>query len=120
VDLTPEVHYGEPRARFVGEQGAIRMEAGRSRRVFDNLAISATLAPGHLLVLSSLPSRPGSLGFNFFTTVTAGRREQKLLVIRLAQTQHDGLFDPEQPLPLDDADSSASATAPAATKEDRQ
>lgn len=104
IDLTPELHYGEPRQRFVGEQGVLRMEAGRSRRVFNDLALSATLAPGHILVLSTMPSRPGSLGYHFFTTDDSGQREQKLLVIRLSQTQHDGLFDPQQPLPLDDPD----------------
>lgn len=101
IGLTPELHYGEPRQRFVGEQGALRMEAGRARRTFNDLALSATLAPGHILVLSTMPSRPGSLGHYFFTTDTSGQREQKLLVIRLSQTQHDGLFDSPQPLELE-------------------
>jgi len=103
-DLTPELHYGEPRQRFVGEQGAMRMETGRERRVFQELALSATLAPGHILVLSTMPSRPGSLGYHFFTTVSAGQREQKLLAIRLSQTQHDGLFDSQQPLSLEESE----------------
>jgi hypothetical protein len=77
------------------------MEAGRSRRVFDELAVSATVSPGCMLLLSSLPNRPGSVGHSFFTHVEEGKPEQKLLVIRLVQTQHDGLFDPSEPLPLD-------------------
>ncbi|MEN6494458.1 MAG: hypothetical protein ABFD16_09205 [Thermoguttaceae bacterium] len=117
IDITPELHHGESRQRFVENQGMLRMEAGRSRRVFDNLALSATLAPGHLLLLSCLPSRPGSLGHHFFTSVTSGQREQKLLVIRLSQTQHNGLFDPEGPLPLDNADPQASASDPAEKRE---
>ena len=47
-----------------------------------------------MLVLTCLPDRPGSLGHRFFTHECAGQAEQKLLVIRLSQTQHDGLFSP--------------------------
>ena len=62
---------------------------------------SATLPPGAMLVLGSLSSRPGSLGHHFFTE-NDGRLEQKLLVVRLAQTQHDDLFDPAEPLKLEE------------------
>lgn len=116
IDITPELHYGEMRQQFVENQGMLRMEAGRSRRVFDNLALSATLAPGELLLVSCLPTRPGSLGHHFFTVVSSGQREQKLLVVRLSQTQRDGLFDPEDPLPLDNSDA-PSPPADAAKKE---
>lgn len=101
IDVVPELHYGEPRQRFVGEQGALRLETGRARRVFDHLTLAATLAPGHMLLLASLPDRPGSLGHHFLTAVEGAQREQKLLVIRLAQTQHDALFDPDSVLPLE-------------------
>ena len=93
VELVPELHHGEPRQRWVGQQGMWRLEAGKARRVFEEMGFSATLAPGSMLVLSSLPSRPGSLGHHFFTEDT-GQLEQKLLLLRLAQTQHDGLFGP--------------------------
>jgi len=104
IDLSPELHYGDPKQRFVGDQGTMRLEAGRSRRVFEELALSATLAPGDILILGSLTHRPGSLGHHFFTTVEGGQREQKLVLVRLAQTQHDGLFGPQSVLPLDDHD----------------
>ncbi len=56
-----------------------------------------------MLVLSSLSNRPGSLGHHFFTEKqNEGRLEQKLLIIRLAQTQHDGLFNPPEPLKLEE------------------
>ena len=102
LDLVPELHYGESQQRYVGTQGALRLEAGRPRRAFDPMAVSATLAPGHMLVLSSLPSRPGSLGHHFFTQESGGQLEQKLLVIRLAQTQHDDLFALQDLLPPDE------------------
>jgi len=102
LDLVPELHYGQTRQRYVGAQGTLRLEAGRPRRVFDRMAISAALAPGQMLVLGSLVSRPGSLGDHFFTHESAGQPGQKLLVIRLAQTQHDDLFAPQEVLPLDE------------------
>ena len=50
-----------------------------------------------MLIVSSLPNRPGSLG-HYFLTTNDGRLEQRLLIVRLSQTQHDGLFTPpEQP-----------------------
>lgn len=101
VQLVPEVHYGESKMRYVNTLGAIRIEPGRSRRTFDRLAIDAVLAPGHMLVLGTVSDRPGSLGYRFFTQTTSGQLEHKLLIIRLAQTQHDELFGPADPAPLD-------------------
>jgi len=93
LNLVPEVHYGEPRRRYVGEGAALIFEAGRARKIFDDLTITAVLPPGHMLLISSLDSRPGTLGHQFFTCKSNGRLEQKLLIIRLVQTQHDSLFD---------------------------
>lgn len=101
LELAPELHHDQPRQRWVGGQGMLRLETSRPKRTFDDLALSADLAPGAMLVLSSLSSRPGSLGHHFFTEDN-GRPEQKLLIIRLSQTQHDGLFNPPEPLTLDE------------------
>ena len=67
LELVPELHHGQPRQRWIGEQGVLRLDASRPKRTFDDLALSAELAPGAMLVLSSLPNRPGSLGHHFFT-----------------------------------------------------
>jgi hypothetical protein len=95
LDLLPELHYGEPKINYVGDHGIIRLETGRSKKVFEQLALSATLSAGEMLLVTSLPQRPGSAGHYFFTEQTNGALEQKLLIIRLAQTQHDDLFGPE-------------------------
>ena len=87
--------------RWVGNQGMLRLEASRPKRVYDDMTITADLSPGAMLVLSSLANRPGSLGHHFFTQ-NDGRLEQKLLVVRLSQTQQDGLFSPPEPLKLED------------------
>jgi len=92
LQISPELHHDEPRQRWVGRQGVLRMETSRPREVYAELGLTADLLPGDMLVMTSLPSRPGSLGHHFFS---AGKNqpEQKLLVIRLAQTQHDGVFE---------------------------
>jgi hypothetical protein len=103
LQLVPELQHGQPLQRWIGEQGMMRLDASRPKRTFDDLALSTELSPGAMLVLSSLSSRPGSLGHHFFTEKQdEGRLEQKLLLIRLAQTQHDGLFSPPEPLKLDE------------------
>ncbi len=98
VELLPEVHHDQPRQRWIADQGMMRLDASRPKRIFEDLDISATLSPGSMLIMTSLSNRPGSLGHNFFTE-NDGRLEQKVLVIRLAQTQHDDLFAPSEVMP---------------------
>jgi hypothetical protein len=100
LQLVPELHHDQAKQRWVGNQGMMRLEASRPKRVFDDMTLTADLSPGDMLVLSSLSNRQGSLGHHFFTE-NSGRLEQKVLIVRLAQTQHDGLFVPPEPLRLD-------------------
>lgn len=95
LNWLPELHYGETRQSWVGNQGAFRLEAGQSKKIFEDLSFTATLAPGELLVLASRPGRPGSLGHHFLTQPQADSLEQKLLLVRLSQTQYNDLFGPE-------------------------
>jgi hypothetical protein len=95
LELVPELHHDEQQARLVGSDGFLRLEAGKPRKVFDELRMRVTLTPGEMLVMTSLPSRPGSLGHYFFTQPTSERLSQKLLVIRVAQGGSDVLFSNE-------------------------
>ena len=64
VELVPELHHGQPRRRFVGDQAMMRLEMARPRRVFDDLTISAVLSPGTMLILTALARssrQPGPL-----------------------------------------------------------
>lgn len=91
--LTPEVHHGQPQRRWTsGGQGVMQLDSGRRREVFDALAAEAVMELGDMLVVCSLPNRSGSLGHYFFSESESGKQQQKLLVIRLSQTQHDDLF----------------------------
>jgi hypothetical protein len=96
LELVPELHFGESRQQWRGGEEMFYLESGRPREALDQLQVAATLAPGQMLVLASLPDRPGSLGHHFFTQRAGGEIEQKLLVIRVAQTQYDDLFTPDQ------------------------
>lgn len=93
--LVPEIHHGEPRLQPIGGQGVLRLESRRDRQILEELACEVAISPGDMLVVSCLPDRRGSLGDYFLTTARSGKREQKLLVIRLSQTQQDPLFDPQ-------------------------
>lgn len=98
LELVPEIQYGQPRQRWVGDQGMFRLEAGRPRRALTEMRTSATLSPGSMLLMTCLPSRPGSLGHHFFTQ-DDGQLKQKLLVVRLCQTQHNLFAPPEAASP---------------------
>ncbi len=104
IELVPEVHHGDPARRWVGDQGVFRLDTGRDKQAFTDLAVTATLAPGEMLALTCLPGRDGSLGHYFFTDASSGDPQQKLLLVRVAQTQHDGLFSSGDVLPLDNID----------------
>jgi len=101
LKLVPELHHGDPKPSLVGQPGVLRLEAGQPKRVFQDMTIDTTLRPGQMIVLSSLIQRPGSLGCRFFSQKADGKPQQKLIVIRLSRTQHDGLFDSPEPIPLD-------------------
>jgi hypothetical protein len=92
LSLLPELQYGEARQKYVADDGIIRMESAKPKRTFDKLKLTATLAPDQMLLVTSLPERPGSLGHYFFTEPKSGRLDQKLLVIRLSDTKYNDLF----------------------------
>jgi hypothetical protein len=101
LELVPELHYGEARQRWIANQGMSYLDASRPKRVFADMKLATDLSSGDMLVLGSLANRPGSLGHHFFTE-KQDRLEQKLLVVRLSQTQHDGLFNPPEPIKLEE------------------
>lgn len=102
LKLTPELRHGQSRMMHrpaVGNEAAFQFMPGQPCRVFDDLSISATVSPGSMLIVSCLPDRAGSLGHHFFTCDN-DRLEQKLLVVRLSQTQHDDSLVVGEILPL--------------------
>jgi hypothetical protein len=92
LELVPELHHGEQQPRWVGTDGVLRLEAGKPREVFQELAVSVTLAPGEMLLMTTMPEKSGTLGHYFFTQPTSAQPAQKLLVLRPTQAASDELF----------------------------
>lgn len=95
LSLVPEVEHGEMKTQYVGREGTVMPQLGRERVVLDSLALEATLSPGQVLMISSTPD-PKGLGEHFFVEQTGTAQVRALLLIRLAVTQHDDLFAPDQ------------------------
>jgi hypothetical protein len=96
LELIPEIHHGETKQHWVGDQSMFRLETGRPKRAFEELKLTAVMSPGAMLLLGSQPNRQGSLGHYFFLENNGrdDRFDQKLILIRLCQTQHDDLVSP--------------------------
>lgn len=97
IELVPELHHGSPQRQYrVGDEGSWVLDSGRPREVFDDLKIEATLSPGEMLLIGCRPQRPGSLGYRYFqvSDTPSGVEAEKLLLVRLAQTQDDDRFEP--------------------------
>ncbi len=97
LELTPEIHYGPPRQTYVGDRDGFVIEAKQDELVFEQLRIESVLSPGQTLLISCTKDLAG-LGRHFFATSTAEAAAPKLVLIRVAQTQYDDLFDPENVL----------------------
>ena len=94
IDLTilPEIQYGPSRQQYVYEQGAVRVEFGRTRKTFENLQMKVKLKPGEMVVLSCQPNHSASLGSQFFTDASIRGDYQKIMILRLAKLRSDPLF----------------------------
>lgn len=93
VELTPELHFGDPKLSFTGgEDRFLRQASVRDRKIFDDLRLNVRLAPGEMLVLMSLPDAGSRLGHYFHTVDTANGPQQKLILIRLAEVPPSDTF----------------------------
>ena len=100
IHLTPHIQYGPPRQKWIGRDGMFQREVARKAQVFDDLTIKSNLLPGQTMMVTSF-EMSRSLGGNFFRNAESDA-VQKMLLIRLAQSQHDDLFDFEE---VDESDS---------------
>jgi hypothetical protein len=103
LEITPEVQHGHAKNHFVLDMtgGGGHIDISRAKRVFTELVANATLAPGSMIVMTSLPDRGGSLGQHFFTEKD-GKPMQKLLIIRLSGTPNADVLGPGDTLTLPD------------------
>jgi hypothetical protein len=94
VKLTPELHHGTPRVRWSqGDPGILRQAPMRDHEVFDKLRLNVRLAPGEMLVLMSRPDSGSRLGNYFHTVDGPDGRQQKLILVRLAEVPQSDTFN---------------------------
>ena len=95
LELMPEIHHGPLRQKWSGTDGAFQPIVTRTRESYDQLKIDAVLSPGEMLLLTTTGEAKG-LGRLFFDDVSHPSASRgKMLLVRLAQTQLDDLFDEE-------------------------
>ncbi len=92
LQVTPELHHGEEKHQYRTDGELILMQPGRRRETLDQFTIDVNLSAGQVLVLASRPDMPGSAGQRFFSEKTPTGPILKMMLIRVAQTQHNDLF----------------------------
>lgn len=92
VHLMPMVEFGEAKSRPVGSEGIWQVGVRKEHQRIANLAISLELRPGETILLTATdpPHGVGNAFFGGGDPATSGRR---LMLLRLAQTQRDGVFE---------------------------
>jgi hypothetical protein len=87
--LLPKIQHGQLTSRFEAQDAFVSLAPGQQAEKFEQLAVEADLSSGDVLVVACDISRQGSLGHRLLTTEHDGERLQKVIAIRIAQTQHD-------------------------------
>ena len=105
LELTPFIEYGEMRQKIVPGQGSFLLDAGRDSEEITLLQIEAVVGPGETLLLG--PQEPARGLGGWYFGGTHGASTPSLMLVRVAQTQFDELFNDapdNRPLatPLDD------------------
>nr|MBC8351664.1 hypothetical protein [Planctomycetota bacterium] len=95
VEMVPEIRHGDVKHQWAPGKGTFVNDVGRDVTAFDQLRLSAVLSPGQTLLVTSTAEARG-LGGLLFARGSEDSSERLLLVLRLAQTQYDDLFAPEQ------------------------
>jgi hypothetical protein len=93
LQLVPEIEYGPSQRMFVPRDQIMAIEFRPAHVVFEDLRLTALMTPGEMLIVGCLPDRPGSIAERLLTEKASDQVWLKLVVVRLAQTQIDGLVD---------------------------
>lgn len=100
IELTPEIKHGDVKHQWVPGNGSFKHDFSQAEFVFEKLRLATKLSPGQTLVVTCTP-KPKGLGALLFAQGAEPDAERLVLLIRLAQTQYDDLFDqPETLEPL--------------------
>jgi hypothetical protein len=93
ISMTPEIKHGQSRSEFVGNTSAIRREYRKPSLIFQDLEIRADLSAGHILLVTGTAD-PRGVGQHFFLSKTIdGQNQPVVMLIRLAKSARDDLFE---------------------------
>lgn len=97
VELTPEIQFGPAQMRWSGGGDGMDVVLQRMRmrdaEVFESMRMNVRLAPGEMLVLAGLPDSGSRPAHYFHTTDGSAGREQKIMLVRLAQVPKSNTFE---------------------------
>jgi hypothetical protein len=86
LEVSPELHYGQPHMKYTqAGPGVVVKQMGRDVEQFDSLRMEVDLAPGEILVVTSLPASQTRLGGLFHHVESSEGGQQKYLLIRMSQ-----------------------------------
>lgn len=89
LNITPLIQYGSQQLVTKYQHGQLIRVSEQPTKTFDDLKCSLYLRPGQFLVMGALDNKYKRLG-NYYFSKGDDDLEQKILVIRLLVTQHDG------------------------------
>ncbi|MGD9721856.1 MAG: hypothetical protein AB7O59_10950 [Pirellulales bacterium] len=92
LELTPELHHGEPKTQTTGSEGMFIRTTEREKRVFADLKMAATLSAGEMLLITCLDDRPNTIGHHFFVDRKGDKPTRRLWALRVAQAAPDRAF----------------------------
>lgn len=86
IEIAPELHFGQPRMKYTPSgPGMVVQQLAREVESFGELRTEVTLAPGEILVVTSLPGLQHRLGGLFHHVSSDAGLQQKYLLIRVSQ-----------------------------------
>ena len=91
MKIVPEIHFGEVVTRTISQGGIMHKVPVHPKHTFDKMAIESHLLLGQWLIIG-----PNGESFGFGNRIFVqemGDPEQRLIAIRIVQTQHDGIHD---------------------------
>jgi hypothetical protein len=98
LELVPGVEHGDPKQRYMGHSGGMRLDVRRDQQLYHALTFAVPMTEDQTLIVTSSPD-PRGIGATFFANRFESSTERLLLLIRMARAQRDDLFLPsEQPL----------------------
>ncbi|MDO4585442.1 MAG: hypothetical protein Q4D62_15245 [Planctomycetia bacterium] len=103
IEILPELQYGQVRQQYSYDSGSVVMAPARPKKIFDSMRAVVNVKPGEIIAITNIGDLVGNLGYFFFSDEESDMRYQKLLCIRVSQSEHHEMFQEDGSLPMDPA-----------------